>query len=68
MNVNSLVSIFAGTVIIVSLSVAHFLGQIELLKMSWLWLTFFVGLNLFQTGFTGVCPAKKIFILLGVKD
>jgi len=68
MNVNSLVSVFAGTVIMASLAVAHFTGQIDLSKMSWLWLTFFVGFNLFQMGFTGFCPAKKIFKLLGAKD
>ena len=68
MNVNSLVNIFAGTVIMASLIIAHFTGQIDLSSMSWLWLTFFVGLNLFQMGFTGFCPAKKIFKLLGAKE
>jgi len=68
MNVNSLVSVFAGTVIMASLAAAHFTGQIDLTKMSWLWVTFFVGFNLFQMGFTGFCPAKKIFKLLGAKE
>ena len=68
MNANSLVSIFAGTVIMASLAAAHFTGQIDMTKMGWLWLTAFVGFNLFQMGFTGFCPAKKIFKLFGAKE
>ena len=68
MNVNSLVNIFAGVVIMGSMAAAHFSGLIDLTKMSWLWITFFVGFNLFQMGFTGFCPAKKIFKLLGAKE
>jgi len=68
MNVNSLVSVFAGSVIMASLAAAHFTGQIDMTKMSWLWLTAFVGFNLFQMGFTGFCPAKKIFNLFGAKE
>ncbi len=33
----------------------------------WLWFTVFVGLNLFQSGFTGFCPAENILWKLGVK-
>jgi len=68
MNVNSLVNVFAGTVIMASLAAAHFTGQVDMTKMSWLWVTAFVGFNLFQMGFTGFCPAKKIFKLLGAKE
>jgi len=68
MNVNSMVSVFAGTVIMVSLGLGHFSGQVDLGHLSWLWLTFFVGANLFQMGFTGFCPAKSIFKMLGAKD
>jgi hypothetical protein len=64
MNVN----IFAGVVIMGGLAAAHFTHQIDITKMSWLWLVAFVGFNLFQMGFTGFCPAKKIFKLLGAKD
>jgi len=59
MRVFSAIGIFAGIVI---------MGQINLAEMSWLWLTFFVGANLFQMGFTGFCPATKILYALGVKD
>jgi hypothetical protein len=36
--------------------------------MSWLWLTAFVGANLFQMGFTGFCPAASIMKAMGLKD
>jgi len=32
----------------------------------WLWFTAFVGLNLFQSGFTRFCPAEMILWKLGV--
>ncbi len=64
----SAIGVFAGTVIMASLAGAHFSGQIDLTKMSWLWLTFFVGANLFQMGFTGFCPATKMLYALGIKD
>jgi len=34
----------------------------------WLLLTTFAGLNLFQSAFTGFCPAEMIFRRLGLKD
>ena len=68
MRVFSVIGIFAGIVIMGSLSAAHFMGQINLTEMSWLWLTFFVGANLFQMGFTGFCPATKVLYAIGIKD
>jgi hypothetical protein len=68
MTVNRAVSIFAGFMIMLSLALAHFTGQINLGQMSWLWFTAFVGANLFQMGFTGFYPAAKIFKALGLKD
>lgn len=68
MTVNRAVSVFAGFMIMLSLGLAHFSGQINLSKISWLWFTAFVGANLFQMGFTGFCPAAKIFKALGLKD
>ena len=68
MTVNRAVSIFAGFMIMASLSAAHFTGQINLSQMTWLWLTAFVGANLFQMGFTGFCPAASIMRMLGLKD
>ncbi|MDP2407087.1 DUF2892 domain-containing protein [Hydrogenophaga sp.] len=68
MTVNRAVSVFAGFMIMASLALAHFNGQINLGQMSWLWLTVFVGANLFQMGFTGFCPAAKIMKALGLRD
>ena len=68
MTVNRAVSIFAGFMIMLSLALAHFTGQINLGQMSWLWFTLFVGANLFQMGFTGFCPAANIMKAVGFKD
>ena len=34
----------------------------------WLWVTVFVGANLFQSGFTGFCPLEMMLKRLGVKQ
>jgi hypothetical protein len=68
MTVNRAVTIFAGFMIMLSLALAHFTGQIDMSQLSWAWFTAFVGANLFQMGFTGFCPAARIFKLLGLKD
>jgi hypothetical protein len=51
----------AGTMILASLALAHYVSP------NWLWLTMFVGANLFQSAFTGFCPAETILQKLGVK-
>lgn len=68
MKLFSAIGVFAGTVIMASLIGAHVTGQINLMQMSWLWLTFFVGANLFQMGFTGFCPATKMLYAVGIRD
>ena len=55
-----LVRLFAGTLILVSLLLAHYHSHY------WLWLAAFVGANLFQSALTRWCPAEKIFQALGV--
>ena len=37
-------------------------------NMNWLWFTGFVGVNLFQSSFSGFCPAAMIFKALGLKS
>ena len=54
MTIESLVRIFAGAVVLASLALAL------ALNLNWLWLTAFVGANLFQSGFTGICPLASI--------
>lgn len=68
MTVNRVVTIFAGFVVMLSLALAHFTGQVDMTKISWLWLTAFVGFNLFQSGFTGFCPLASILRKMGLKD
>lgn len=63
MTINNAVSAMAGVFIMGSLLLAN----VNLSEPSWLWLTFFVGFNLFQSAFTGFCPAAKIFKSMGLK-
>lgn len=68
MTINRVVRIIAGFFILLSLTLAHLNGQADLLHLSWLWFTAFVGFNLFQSGFTNFCPMDKILKRLGVKE
>lgn len=68
MNVNRMIRTIAGLFIILSLVLAHFSGQVDLTKMSWLWLTAFVGINLFQSGITNWCLMATILKAAGVKE
>lgn len=60
MTIDRMVMAFAGLMILASLSLAH------LHHANWLYLTAFVGLNLFQASFTGFCPLAVILKKLGV--
>jgi hypothetical protein len=55
------VEAFAGFVVLLSLVLTYFVHP------QFVWLTVFVGVNLFQQSFTGFCPAaiviKKVFSL-----
>ena len=62
MNVERALRLMAGTVVLLSLALAHYLSP------NWLWLTGFVGLNLLQSSFTNWCPTMSIFRALGMKD
>jgi hypothetical protein len=57
-----LIHIIAGTFILTSLLLAVYVN------INWLWLTAFVGANLFQNGFTKWCLLEIILGKLGVKD
>jgi hypothetical protein len=58
----------AGAFILLSLALAHFMGQADLSSLSWLWFTAFIGLNLLQSGFTGICPPEKLLKKMGFKE
>ncbi|MBI5922825.1 MAG: DUF2892 domain-containing protein [Betaproteobacteria bacterium] len=68
MTVSQLMRIFPGAFIMISLALAHFYGQADLSKLSWLWFTAFVGANLFQSGFTSFCLLEIILKKMGVKQ
>ena len=68
MTIERAIRIMAGVMILLSLVLAQFTGQIDLKHLSWLWFTVFIGLNLIQSGFTGFCPPELLFRKLGLKS
>jgi len=60
MHIDRMLRIIAGLFILLSLLLAHYHTQ------TWLWFTAFIGLNLFQSGFTNWCPMMTILAKLGV--
>lgn len=59
MNVDRIVFAFAGLMILLSL------GLSQLHSAWWLLLTAFVGLNMLQAAFTGLCPLATVLKRLG---
>lgn len=62
MQVENAVMAFAGLMVLASVALAVLVSPWFLL------LTAFVGANLFQTAFTGFCPAAIILKKLGLKS
>ncbi|KDE39033.1 MAG: DUF2892 domain-containing protein [Nitrincola lacisaponensis] len=61
MTLDRMVFAFAGSFILISLALAHWVSP------WWLLFTAFVGANMLQTAFTGFCPLVIILKKLGVK-
>jgi hypothetical protein len=62
MTVDRFVHAFAGSMVLASLALAHFVSP-------WFFLlTAFVGVNLIQTAFTRFCPLAFILRRAGVRD
>lgn len=57
----------AGGVIMISLLLGAEAISPFFQNSNWLWLAAFAGFNLFQSAFTGFCPAAKIFKAIGLK-
>lgn len=61
MSLEHAVEAFAGFMVLLSVALTYFVHP------AFVWLTVFVGANLFQQSFTGFCPAaivlKKLFHL-----
>lgn len=66
MNAERIVRIVAGSFVLLSLALGVSASPV-FQSSGWLWLTAFVGLNLFQSGFTNFCPLNNILAKLGVK-
>jgi len=67
MNAERIVRIVAGSFILLSLALGVEASPVFLNKY-FLLFTAFVGLNLFQSGFTRICPLNSILGKLGVKS
>jgi len=68
MSIERIVRIVAGLMILLSLFLAHSAGTVDLTAASWLWFTAFIGVNLFQSGLTNLCPLVAILKKLGFKE
>lgn len=61
MTLDRSVLIFAGLVVLLGVSLGHYVSP------WWLLLSAFAGANMIQAGFTGFCPAAMVFKKLGVR-
>lgn len=62
MSIERRIRIIAGSFVLVSLALAHWVNP------NWLWFTAFVGANLIQSGFTNWCLMGIILKKLGCGD
>lgn len=62
MTVERVVRIFAGAFVLVSLALGLWVNP------NFFWLAAFVGANLLQSGFTGLCPLASILKRLGLRE
>lgn len=66
MNAERVVRVVAGTFIMLSLSLGVEASPL-FVNQNFLWFTAFVGFNLFQSGFTNICPLNSILAKFGIK-
>lgn len=59
MIIERIIRIFAGTFVLISLALGVSTSPV-FINVNFLWVTVFVGVNLFQSGFTGCCPLEII--------
>ena len=62
MSIDRIILAFAGAFILVTLALSHYHSA------NWLWVTAFIGANLFQSAFTGFCPLATVLKKLGSKS
>lgn len=61
MTIENGVRVMAGSMILISVLLTQFVHP------GFIWLTVFVGLNLLQSAFTGICPAAFFLKKCGCK-
>lgn len=61
MSLDRIMFAFAGTMVLLSVLLT------QLVSPYFMWFTVFIGANMFQSAFTGFCPAAMIFGKLGFK-
>lgn len=61
-----IVRIVAGFFVLISLALGMENSPI-FLDANWLWLAAFVGFNLFQSGFTKICPLEIVLNAAGIE-
>jgi hypothetical protein len=61
MTVDRAVLAFAGVMVLVSLLLTTFVSPL------FMWFTVFIAVNMFQSAFTGLCPAAFVFRKMGLK-
>jgi hypothetical protein len=66
MTVERIVRIVAGFFVVLSLALGVAASPVYQ-NVNWLWFTAFVGVNLFQSGFTRFCPLEFVLKKAGVK-
>jgi hypothetical protein len=62
MSIERGVEAFAGFMVLLSVVLTHFVHPL------FVWLTVFVGANLFQQAFSGICPAAWVMRKLGMRS
>ena len=67
MTTERFVRAFAGAFILVALALGVEASPL-FVSQHFLWVTAFVGVNLFQSGFTRLCPLESILRKLGVRS
>jgi len=67
MSTERVVRIVAGLFVLLSLALGVQASPL-FVNANFLWFTAFVGANLFQSGFTRICPLESILRRVGVKS
>lgn len=67
MTVESFIRMFAGMMVLISVALGAEASPV-FQSTNWLWLTVFVGANLFQSSFTKLCPLESILRKLGMRS